>query len=97
VVPLFTTAKSIPTLPFRGKHPGAYCEPTFLNVLILLNIHKSLRLTQLPLRFSDFCFERSLDAPEQIRQNPNVNDRLENGKLAFGWWRWELRQRPRRG
>jgi hypothetical protein len=28
---------------------------------------------------------------------PNVNNRLENGKLALGWWRWDLLQRRHRG
>jgi hypothetical protein len=28
---------------------------------------------------------------------PNVNNRLENGRLALGWWRWDLLQRRQRG
>jgi len=27
----------------------------------------------------------------------NVNNRLENRRLALGWWRWDLLQRRHRG
>ena len=69
----------------------------FLNILMLLNIHKFLMPTKKFVELSDFCFERTLTPLDRWGRIISVIRRLKNIRIALGWWRWDLLQRRHHG
>lgn len=80
----FTAAKSIRLCRFevnkfsafhrRGLSSTSSCFSIFINCL---------RQHRIALQLSDFCFERSLDPPEQIRQNAECEQSAGERKVSF--------------